>query len=303
LQIFAINKGHLDEITEQPFGLEKDIQGLVENNIKDIFDLEFVASEFMIHDLRVDTLAFEDESRAFVIIEYKRDRNSSVADQGLSYLNLMLNNKAEFTLKYNEKFSKSLKKEYFDWTQSKVILLAPFFTTYQRKAVEFKDFPVELCEVKKYSNNTILFNKILKTETTEPITKITKSRIAKTVSEEIVTYSEDYHLRKCSVNIKNLYKELKDLILSVSPNVTLRTTKHYIAFLNKRNFVSITTRRSTLNLYLNIKRGELTDPKHLAVEIPAHIRFRKPSHYILKVSDNSDLGYILTLIRQSYDKN
>ena len=215
----------------------------------------------------------------------------------------MLANKAEFTLKYNEKFSKALKKDYFDWKQSKVILLTPHFTTFQRKAIEFKDFPVELWEVKKYSNNTILFNKVPKTESVESITNFTKSSIAKSLSKQIVTYSEDDHLRKCSDKIKNLYKVLKDLILAIAPNITLKTTKYYIAFINKRNFVSINTKRSRLDLYLNLKKGELSDPKHIAAEIPVHIRFGKPSHYILKVDDNSDLGYLLTLIRQSYDKN
>jgi hypothetical protein len=47
----------------------------------------------LLHELRIDTFAFDNESKAFVIIEYKKDRNFSVVDQGLAYLNLMLNNK------------------------------------------------------------------------------------------------------------------------------------------------------------------------------------------------------------------
>jgi len=35
-------------------------------------------------------------------MEYKKDRNFSVVDQGVAYLNLMLNNKADFILEYNE---------------------------------------------------------------------------------------------------------------------------------------------------------------------------------------------------------
>jgi hypothetical protein len=67
--------------------------------------------------LRIDTLAFDNESKAFVIIEYNKDRNFSVVDQGTAYLNLMLNNKADFILEYNESLrSSSLKREEVDWS-------------------------------------------------------------------------------------------------------------------------------------------------------------------------------------------
>jgi hypothetical protein len=74
--------------------------------------------------------AFDDESKAFVIIEYKKDRNFSVVDQGMSYLNLMLNNKADFILEYNESFhsSPNLKREGVDWSQSRIIFISPEFT-------------------------------------------------------------------------------------------------------------------------------------------------------------------------------
>ena len=93
------------EIIEEQFLLESKVQRLTEANLQELFDLVLVRSEFELHGLRVDTLAFGKESGAFVIIEYKKDRNFSVVDQGVAYLNLMLNNKADFILEYNEVFS------------------------------------------------------------------------------------------------------------------------------------------------------------------------------------------------------
>jgi hypothetical protein len=107
--IFSNNKGNLELITETPINLEKDIQKLVEENMKTIFHLDFIASEYALNDLRVDSLGYDQESQSFVIIEYKRDKNLSVIDQGFAYLALLLNNKADFTLLYNQKTSKSLK--------------------------------------------------------------------------------------------------------------------------------------------------------------------------------------------------
>jgi RecB family endonuclease NucS len=98
LRIFSINGTKLTEVREQQFPLESEIQRLTEANLHDLFELDFVKSELELHGLRIDTLAFDNESKAFVIIEYKKDRNFSVVDQGMTYLNLMLNNKADFIL-------------------------------------------------------------------------------------------------------------------------------------------------------------------------------------------------------------
>jgi hypothetical protein len=138
VRIFSIKGTKLAEITEQEFSLE-------------LFDLEYVKSEFELHGLRIDTLAFDKESKGFVIIEYKRDRNFSVVDQGMAYLNLMLNNRADFILEYNESPSSSshnrMKREQIDWSQSRVIFIAPEFTKYQQYAIGFKDVGIQLWEV------------------------------------------------------------------------------------------------------------------------------------------------------------
>ena len=67
-------------------------------------------------NFRIDTLAFDTETKSFVRIEYKRDRSFSVVDQGFAYLSLMLNNKADFILEYNERMKDNLKREDVDWS-------------------------------------------------------------------------------------------------------------------------------------------------------------------------------------------
>ena len=62
---------------------QKDIQNLVENNLSDLFALEFVKSEFSIDNVRFDTLAFDKENNTPVIIEYKRKVEKSLFDQDL----------------------------------------------------------------------------------------------------------------------------------------------------------------------------------------------------------------------------
>ena len=90
-------------IREKPFRLEREMQRLFEQNLEVIMGLELVKTECTIKNKRIDTLAFDPQIGAFVIIEYKRDRNMSVFDQGITYLNLLLQNKADFLVEYNER--------------------------------------------------------------------------------------------------------------------------------------------------------------------------------------------------------
>ena len=111
-------KGDLNTMKQKRFLLEKDIQTLVEKNLSEIFNLQFVASELTIEKFRVDTLAFDEELNSFVIIEYKKGNSYSVVDQGYSYLSVMLNNKADFILEYNERLDQSLRRDDVDWSAS-----------------------------------------------------------------------------------------------------------------------------------------------------------------------------------------
>ena len=105
MPIFKIEDKKLISIKEIIIDLEKDLQKLTENNLETIFDYKFISSEFSLHNFRIDTLSFDEETKSFIIVEYKKDRSFSVIDQGFSYLSLVLNNKADFILEYTYKLS------------------------------------------------------------------------------------------------------------------------------------------------------------------------------------------------------
>lgn len=303
MSIFSHNDGTLTKVSEIPFESEKDLQKIIENNMQEILGLNFVASQFELIGLRVDSLCFNDELRSFVIVEYKKDRNFSVIDQGYAYLALLLNNKAEFILKYQESTNKNLKKEEVDWSQSRVIFVSPEFTTYQKKAIEFKDLPIELWEVKRYSNNTILFSEIQTPEKSESIKTISQqSELVRKVNQEVKVYSEESHFNNIPDNIKTLYTELKDSIINIGPSVILKPKAKYIAFIRKRNFVDIVVKKTKLKLHLNMKNGTLNDPKKFSRDV-SNIGHWGNGDYEVEISRASDIGYVLSLIRQSYDSN
>jgi predicted transport protein len=296
-------EGSVSPISEKDFALEKEVQTIVERNMQSIFNVEFVTSEFYLSNLRIDSIGFDKNSNSFVIIEYKKDRNLSVIDQGYAYLSLLLNNKAEFILVYNERNETIIKKDDVDWSQSKVIFVSPQFTTYQRKAIEFRDLPIELWEVKLFSNNTILFNQIQAPEKSESITKISqRSEIVNKVSKEIKTYDENYHFERSSNEIVPLFREVKEAILSIGSDITSKPTAKYIAFVRQSNFVALILYKSSLLIVLNLKKGNLNDPKKIARDV-SNVGHWGNGDYEIKLENSNDLGYILTLIRQSYDKN
>ena len=293
----------LKEVSEKTFVLERDIQKTVENNMELILNIDFVTREFELSGLRIDSLGFDKESNSFVIVEYKKDRNFSVIDQGFAYLSLLLHNKAEFILKYNESIKSILNRDSVDWSQSRVIFISPSFTTYQRKAIEFKDLPIELIEIKQYSNNTFLFNKIETVEKTESITKIMRrSETAKEISREIKVYSEASHLEGVSDNIKSLYDEIKNNVMLFGSNIQIKPKKLYIAFVRNSTFVYVILRKFRLDLVLNLKKGNLIDTKKIAADVSTTGHWGNGA-YMIKITDSIHLGYIISLLRQSYDAN
>ncbi len=227
MQIYRTQDQRLVELTETPFRLEKEIQTVFESNLYEFTGLEFIKSEFTIKSNRIDTLAFDPESKAFVIIEYKRDRNYSVIDQGVSYLNLMLEYKADFIVEYNESQAKNLKRQDVDWSQSRIIFVSPSFTDFQKQSTNFKDLGIELWEIKRYEGGIISINPMQKTKSAPSIKQVQTESFKEitTISKEIKQYDEDYHLADKSDDIKELYEQFRDSILGLTTDLEVYPKK------------------------------------------------------------------------------
>ena len=303
MALYKIDK-KLEHIKDVPFKLEKEIQKLTEENLNTLLGLDFIKSEFSLNDLRIDILAFNKETNSFVIIELKNKENFSVIDQGYAYLALMLNNKADFILEFNENKGKTLKRTDVDWSQSKVIFISPKFTKYQREAINFKDLPIELWEIKKFENNTLTFEQIQKTTAKESIKTISKSDdIVEKVSKEIIVFTEQDHLLKTEFETKELYEQLKERLLNIDDNVTTLPKKMTIGFKTGNNiFCDVVTLKNGLKIFLNLKSGDLQDPQNIARDV-SNVGHWGNGSYEIKMNDTEDIDYIVSLIRQSLKKN
>ncbi len=305
--LFKVSQdGKLDQIKEQSFKLEKEIQNLTETNLKVIFGLNFISSEFKIQNFKIDSLAFDEENKSFVIIEYKRDKSFSVIDQGYTYLSLMLNNKADFVLAYNDNNKKQLKKSDVDWTQSKIFFVSPSFTAYQKGAINFKDIPMELWEISRYENNSISFERVVNSQANESIKTITKSNSLKvSVNDEIKVYTEDDHLENASIEIKELYEKFKIGILNIGDeygDFEIRPKKLYIAYVLGTNVVDINIQKKQIKMWINLKAGYLKDEKMITKDV-ANVGHWGNGDYEISVNSSENLEYILSLVKQSVIKN
>ncbi|ATH94659.1 hypothetical protein ACH95_15990 [Bacillus glycinifermentans] len=304
MYLFQLHQQDLKEIREKPFKKEKDIQHLCEKNLKQLLGLRFIASEFRVAGFRIDTLAFDDQTQSFVIIEYKNKKHSSVIDQGYAYLSVMLNNKADFILEYNENQDTQLKRNSVDWSQSKVIFISPEFTTHQKESINFRDLPMELWEIKRYENNIIQMNPIRPTGASGSINTISKQSVAiEQVSREIKVFTEEDHLTRKPDEVIDLYQQLKEEILNLGDNLSIRATKLYIAFtINKRNMVDVRLLKKGLKIWINAKRGELDDPAGLMRDVAGKGHWGN-GDYEVQINDEEHIEYIIHLIKQVYEKN
>lgn len=303
MKLFSISGEQVKEVKPEMFRLEKDIQEIVEKNLGEIFNLQFVKTEFIIRNFRIDTLAYDDKTNAFVIIEYKKDRNYSVIDQGYTYMSLLLNNKADFILEFNECTNVALKRDDVDWSQSRVIFVSPSFTEYQKHSVNFKDVPFELWEIKKYENNVIGLLQH-KTTSSESISTIPteQASIIKEVSKQIKVYTEDYHLTKSrnpNPQTVALYKQLREMIIGLG-DVEVVPTGLYISFQLRGPFAEVIIfQQQGLYIILNMKEGTLNDPNHFTKDVSG-VRHWGNGDYAMTVKPDSDLDYVMFLIKQSY---
>jgi len=300
LALFKNTTSKLEGIKEKPFKLEREIQRLFENNLQLIMGLELVKSEFTIKNKRIDTLGYDQQSKAFVIIEYKRDRNSSVVDQGFTYLNLMLQNKADFVLEYNEGLKKSILRGEVDWSQTRVAFVSPGFTENQREATNFKDIAIELWEVKQFENGIVSINQIKKSNAAESIKAITdKNKDLQDISKEIIVYTEENHLEGKPDETIELYEKFKAAILDLSPDIEVKPQKFYIAFKKGTNISDIEIQKNGIKISVNMKAGKLDDSKQLMRDVSVLKGHSLNGDYEHKVDNDKDLEYIMSLVKQA----
>ncbi len=109
--------------------------------------------------------------------------------------------------------------------------MANSFTPYQQNAISFKDLPIELWEVKKYDNQTTLYNQLKSTDAKESIKTVSKSKTIESVSREVKKYSTEDHFKSGWENTRELFEEIRSKILNIDTRIEEKVNKYYIGII------------------------------------------------------------------------
>lgn len=306
MQIYNNKNWKLELINEIWFMLEKDMQTLTEKNLDNIFWLEFIKTEFQLNNLRVDTLAFDNENNYFVIIEYKRWNSYSVVDQWMSYLSLLLNNRADFLQELAKKRNKYIDVNDIEWWQSKVIIIADSFNRYQKDSINFKDLPIELYELKNFNNNTVLYNQINASNPRESIKTITKfqTKEFENVNKEIKTYISDDHFKEGWDISRELYEEIREKILALDSRIEESPVKLYIWYKiwNKVAVLLYIQKSKIILELLRVQPNDLNDPDNKTQYQENSMKFYNKHVSTYNINNRDDIDYWIMLVKQILKK-
>ena len=294
IKLFKLGN-NVEELTSKSVTVEKELQNIIEKNMAEFFGVTFLDSEYKIDNGRMDSIGI-DENNCPVIFEYKRHSSENVINQGLFYLNWLLEHKANFKLLVLEKLGNKLANE-IDWSMPRVICIANDFNKYDEEAIKQINRNVSLIRYKKYGNELVLFE-LLNTSTVAPL-EIEKEVINKKQVDK--SFIEQYS--NAPIKFKAIFDELKEFALSLGDDVTANILKLYTAFKRIKNFATMEIYQS--NIRLNLK----LNPEEFKSQFSDTLRdIRNIGHWgcgdlQLIIKENDDITLAKDLIKKAYDEN
>lgn len=308
MALFKINGSNVNKINTKELDLEKNLQKLFEENLEEILNITFLAHEYSTSfGGRIDTLGI-DKNGSPCIIEYKKNQNDNVINQGLSYLRWLLDHKANFA---NIMVKKVLDGELFDhakidWDSPRVICIAESYNKFDLDTADILPINIELLKYILYGEDLLL----VEPENYQKVRISTSGILKKSQFKEKVerlqkVYLIEDHVKNADERIKSLFLKLRERIVSLDESIKEEPKKLYIAYKLATNFVDVEVRSKDIKIFLNVKSGQLNDPENLARDLikPKRIGHWGNGDYEVKFEDDKTLDSIFELIRQSYDLN
>jgi predicted transport protein len=157
IKLFRISSGQVDELTGTTDTIEKSVQTFFETNLEALLGVRFLASEFTTSNGgRIDTLGL-DENGCPVILEYKRALNENVINQGLFYLDWLMDHRKDFQWLVMEKLGKE-EAGAVDWSAPRLICIAGDFNRYDDHAVKQIRRNIELIRYRRFGADLLMLD-------------------------------------------------------------------------------------------------------------------------------------------------
>jgi predicted transport protein len=297
LKLFQIQGDKVTKLDAETSVVEKSLQQLFEKHLDGLLAVRFLASEYVTgktHGGRIDTLGI-DENGSPVIIEYKRRANENVINQGLYYLDWLLDHQGEFELLVSKTLNKEA-AEQIDWSAPRLLCIAGDFTRYDEHAVQQIDRNIELLRYRTYKDDTLVAVELLNGVSAAIKTK-------KDMSAPAISYSTfDGLLKKADADLTKLYEQVRELCLSMGEDVTETERKQYVAFRRLKNFASVEVRPNANAVLVYLK----VDPESVELEEGFSRDVRGMGHFgtgdfELRLQATDDLEKAAPFIEVSYE--
>ncbi len=308
MPLFEIKNQVLSPVEQTNFANEKLLQKLVEQNLKPIFNCRFVASEFPTgsqHAGRIDTLALSEDNNP-VIVEYKKVESSDLITQSLYYLHWIHDHRGDFELAAKKTLGN---KTEIDWSDVRVICIAPNFKKFDLHAVQVMGANIELWQYRLFQNNNLYLEEIFrKTVNTDPTTdEITKSPAMVAAGKKAAqtrktgSYNFEQHIAGKPEPIKNLAVQAQEFVLGLDAAIQEAPKKFYVAYKLSQNIVCMEVKKKTVVLYLKL------EPKKLGSLPPIARDATDIGHYgtgdlEIEMQTLSDFEIAKPFILQAYQK-
>jgi predicted transport protein len=225
-----------------------------------------------------------------------------VINQGLFYLDWLVDHKGDFTLAAQEACGKDID---IDWSHPRLILVAESFSDYDKYAVNRIGANIELWTFRRYGNDLLYLDPLfvaLPSKSKQSRTKDTAIPDEQE-SEEVPTYTVDDHLKRKSKDIRELFEQLRERIFSLAEEgeIIEKANKMYIGYKHGKNFCEVRLQSKALLIWLDIPSAELNDPKNLTRDVS------KIGHYgtgqvDLKLASTEEINAVMDLIEQSFQQ-
>lgn len=296
LKLFNIGKKSVQELDGRAAGLERSLQVIFERNLETLLGVRFLESEYTTsHGGRMDTLGI-DENGCPVIIEYKRDRSENVINQGLFYLDWLMDHRGAFELIVRDKLGRE-DADKIEWSAPRLICIASDFTKYDEHAVNQMQRNIELIRYRRFGDDLLLLDLLTASSADK---KSTNSGMVSAKNHNYTTVTR--HLENASEHLKALFADVSDFMIGRGDDVQERPMKFYIAFKRIKNFACVEIRNgiNVVRMYLKV------DPSTIELEDGFTRDMRNTSHFgtgdlEITISSFEDLEKAKPYIQMSYD--
>lgn len=301
IKLFSV-KGEVKELPSKQVLLEKELQKTIEENMEKFFGVTFLKSEYSITNGRMDSIGI-DENNCPVIFEYKRSMNENVINQGLFYLDWLMDHKADYKLIVMERLGKT-KADAIDWSAPCVICIANDFTRYDVHAVNQMQRNIRLIKYSKFGEDLIAFEQI-NAPSVSSVHSNDSSNLVINNSEKKSSGNDknfDVYFAEAGKDKQELFEEIKKFVFDLGDDISENKLKFYVALKKISNIICIEVYKERLLIHLKLNPDTVELKKGLIEDV------RNKGHWgtgdlRLIVRDQEDFESVKPLLIRAYSEN